>query len=141
MAKSGAENPQTTEVIPFGVDRRLRPPDRLGDSARRAFVEIVASHAASHFKPSDLTVLCRYAELVALAERSACELERDGVVLADGSLSKWFAVHSAVTKQIGVLAGRLRIGPSSRQHAQSKKQVAPMSFYDRMKLEKDWDKV
>jgi phage terminase small subunit len=141
MAKSGPETPQTAEVVSFGVDRRLRAPDSLGDSARRAFIEIVASHAASHFKPSDLTVLCRYAELVALAERSACELERDGVVLADGSLSKWFTVHSTVTKQIGVLAGRLRIGPSSRQHQQSRKTVQPMSFYDRMKLDKDWDKV
>ena len=141
MAKVGSENPQVTEVIPFGVDRRLRPPDSLGDAARRAFNQIVADHAASHFKPGDLPVLCRFAELVALAERSSFELDRDGVVLPDGSLSKWFQVHGTVTKQIAVLAGRLRIGPSSRQHAQSKKTIQPMSYYDKMRLEKDWDKV
>jgi hypothetical protein len=127
--------------MPFGVDRRLRPPDSLGDDARRAFTEIVGTHAATHFRPGDLPVLCRFAELVALAERASFELERDGVVLPDGSLSKWFTVHSTAVKQIGVLAGRLRIGPSARQHQQSKKTIQPMSFYDRMKLEKNWDKA
>jgi phage terminase small subunit len=141
MVKTGRENPQSMEITPlFGADRRLRPPDSLPDDAQRVFSEVVSSHASGHFKASDLSVLGRYCELVALAERSACELARDGVVLPDGSLSKWFQVHSTVTKQITILAGRLRIGPSSRTRQQSKKQVEPMSYYDRMKLKPGWDK-
>ena len=141
MAKSGAEKYQTTEVVPlFGADRRLRPPDSLPDDARRAFIDLVGSLPAGHFKLSDLSVVCRYCELVALAERAAFELSREGVVLPDGKLSAWFTVHSTTTRQLGVLAGRLRIGPSSRQRQQGKKTVPEMSFYDRMELEPEkWD--
>jgi hypothetical protein len=138
VAKSGPENPQTSEVIPFGVNRRLRPPDSLGDSARHAFIEVVSSHPAAHFKPGDLSVLCRYAELVALAERAAFELDGGGVVLPDGKLSAWFSVHASTTKQIGVLAARLKIGPSSREKRQSKKDAAPVSVYDQLRMRKDF---
>jgi phage terminase small subunit len=130
---------QSAEILPYGTDRRLRPPDSLPDAARRAFVEVVSSHTAGHFKPGDLTVLCRYCELVALAEQAAFELARDGVVLADGKPSPWFSVHASTTKQIGVLAARLKISPSTRERRQSKKEAAPVSFYDRMRMQKDWD--
>jgi hypothetical protein len=141
LAKFGSENPQTSEIIPLGVDRRLRPPDSLGDGARRTFIDIVSAHPAAHFKPGDSSVLCRYCELVALAERAAFELARNDVVLPDGKLSAWFSVHASTTKQIGVLAARLKIGPSSRQRQQSKKEIAPVSYYDRMRAMKDWDKL
>jgi phage terminase small subunit len=127
-------NYQTAEITHFGVDRRLRAPDRLGDGAKRAFVQIISDHAASHFRPGDLPVLCRFCELISLAERSACELERDGVVLPDGSLSKWFTVHSTVTKQIGALAARLRIGPSSRTRQAPKREPATLSYYQMQDL-------
>jgi hypothetical protein len=114
------------------------PPESLGDNARRIFIDIVSAHPAAQFKPGDLTVLCRYCELVALAERAAFELERDGVVLPDCTLSKWFAVHASTTKQIGVLAARLKIGPSSREKRQSKKDAAPVSVYDQLRMRKDF---
>jgi hypothetical protein len=41
---------QTAEVLPYGTDRRLRPPESLPDAARRAFVEVVSSHTAGHFR-------------------------------------------------------------------------------------------
>jgi hypothetical protein len=105
---------------------------------KRAFVEVVSTHTAGHFRPGDLTVLCRYCELVALAERAAFELARDGVVLPDGTLSKWFSVHASTVKQIGVLAARLKIGPSTRAKQQSKKTPASVSVYDQMRARKDW---
>jgi hypothetical protein len=123
---------QTAEIIPYGTERRLP------DDAKRAFVEVVSTHTATHFKPSDLTVLCRYCELVVLAERAAFELSRNGVVLPDGTLSKWFGVHASTTKQIGVLAARLKIGPSTREKRQSKKTPAPVSVYDQIRNRKDW---
>jgi hypothetical protein len=52
MAKSGP-NYQTTEVVPYGERRYLRPPDTLTDAQRRAFVDLVASLPAFHFKPSE----------------------------------------------------------------------------------------
>jgi phage terminase small subunit len=129
---------QSAEVIPYGTERRLRPPDSLPDDAKRAFVEVVSTHTAGHFRPGDLTALCRYCELVALAENAAFELARAGVVQPDGTLSKWFAVHASTTKQIGVLAARLKIGPSTRAKQQSKKTPAHVSVYDQIRDRKDW---
>src|SRR6266511_6202090 len=130
--KNGRSAYQTAEIIPYGTERRLP------DDAKRTFVEVVSTHTATHFKPSDLTVLCRYCELVVLAERAAFELSRNGVVLPDGTLSKWFGVHASTTKQIGVLAARLKIGPSTREKRQSKKTPAPVSVYDQIRNRKDW---
>jgi hypothetical protein len=56
MARTGP-NYQTTEVIPYGERRYLRPPDTLSDAQRRCFVDLVASLPAFHFKPSDLSLL------------------------------------------------------------------------------------
>jgi len=65
MASRGADNYQTSELVPYGTDRRLRPPDTLGDSARRIFVDLVASLPSGHFKAGDISLLCRYCEAAA----------------------------------------------------------------------------
>ena len=140
MAKSGP-NYQTTEVIPYGERRYLRPPDTLTDAQRRCFVDLVASLPAFHFKPSDLALLCRYAEAAAAAERAAFEMEQPGgMVTDDGKVSPWFHVHQQATKTLNALALRLRLGPQSRALKQSKREPAPVSVYDRMRLDPNWDK-
>jgi hypothetical protein len=143
MAKSGPENPQTREVIPFaGGDRRLRPPDSLPDAARRSFANVVSSHPAAHFKAGDAELVCRYAEAAAAAEEAAFQMAQpNGMVTTDGKVSAWFAIHQQATKTLSMLALRLRIGPQNRVLKQSKKEAASVSYYDRMRLEKDWDKV
>jgi hypothetical protein len=138
MAKSGA-NYQTTEVVPYGERRYLRPPDTLSDAQRRCFVDLVASLPAFHFKPADLSLLCRWAEASAAAERAAFEMEQPGgMVTADGKLSPWFTIHASATKTLNGLALRLRLGPQSRASKQSKKEPAPVSVYDRLRMQKDW---
>ncbi len=143
MAKSGPENPQTREVIPFtGADRRLRPPESLPDAARRSFTNVVASHPASHFKAGDAELLCRYAEAAAAAEEAAFQMAQPGgMVDEDGKVTAWFSIHQQATKTLNMLALRLRIGPQSRVLKQSKKDPASLSYYDRMRQEKDWDKL
>jgi phage terminase small subunit len=142
MVKSGPENPQTTEVVPFfGAERRLRPPDSLPDAARRAFINVVSSHPASHFKAGDLELVCRYAEAAAVAEEAAFQMAQPGgMVTVDGKLSPWVGIHQSMTKSLNALALRLRLGPQSRAFKQSKKAPAPVSAYDRMRMEADWDK-
>jgi hypothetical protein len=88
------------------MDRRLRPPDSLPDDARRAFVDLIGSLPAAHFKAGDLPLVCRWCELVALAERAAFEC----TVTPDGKLSPWFTVHQSTTKSLNALALRLRLG-------------------------------
>jgi hypothetical protein len=130
---------------------RYRPANKLRTSRPRnslrqepsfnAFVNVVSTHAASHFKPGDLELLCRYAEAAAAAEEAAFQMAQPGgMVTTDGKVSPWFAIHQQATKTLNALALRLRIGPQSRARTQSKKEPAPMSYYDRMRMQRDWDK-
>jgi phage terminase small subunit len=135
MAKSGPDNPQTTEVIPFGVDRRLRPPESLPDAARRVFVNVVASHPASHFRTGDIELVARYSEAAAAAEEAAFQMSQPGgMVTSDGKVSPWVSIHQSMTKCVNALALRLRIGPQSRALKQSKKEPATLNYYGRARL-------
>jgi hypothetical protein len=140
MSKS-QPNYQTVDVIPFGADRRLKPPDSLSDAARRAFVDLTTSVPSNHFKASDVALVCRWAEMTALAERCAFEMEQPGgLVTVDGKSSAWVTTHANATKILALLALRLRLGPQSRALKAPKKDVGPISYYDRQRAQKDWDK-
>jgi hypothetical protein len=89
--------------------------------------------------PADLPLVCRWCELVALAERAAFELAQC-TVTPDGKLSPWFTVHASTTKSLNALALRLRLGPQSRALKQSKKEPATLSAYDEMRMQRNWDK-
>ena len=56
--------------------RPVEPPDHLSADEQQRFVDIVANCAATHFRPSDTTLLCRFVEADALAERAAKELRK-----------------------------------------------------------------
>jgi hypothetical protein len=43
-----------------------------------------------------------------------------------------------MTKQLNILALRLRLGPQSRALKQSKKEPARVSVYDRLRMQKEW---
>jgi phage terminase small subunit len=138
MAKSGLENPQTSEMVPFfGAERRLRPPETLPDAARRAFIDLVASLPANHFRTSDASLVCTYAELCALRERAAFELERCAVT-PNGKPSAWLSVYMQSVKSLTALAPKLRLGPQARQKV-TKKVPAQLNAYDSMRMEEDWD--
>jgi phage terminase small subunit len=138
MAKTGP-NYQATEVVPFGADRRLRPPDSLPAAAQRAFADLVTSLPAGHFKQGDISLLCRYAEAVAAAEQAAFEMAQPGgMVTSDGKVSPWVSIHQSMTKMLNALALRLRIGPQNRALKQSKKDPATVSVYDRLRMQRDW---
>jgi hypothetical protein len=135
MPGTGRKPYETIDVVaPFGGGR-LQPPDRLSDDARRCFADLIGSMASGHFKASDLPLICRWAETAAIAERAAVALERpDTLVTPDGRVSPWFTVHQACTKTLSGLALRLRLGPQSRMRIQSKKHVAPLSYYEQQDL-------
>ena len=111
----------SVDVIPFGTGSRLRPPASLSDAERRAFVDVIVATPPDQFRPSDLPLLTRYCELVALADRAAAEL-RDGYpVTTDGKINPWFSIHQQATKAISGLCLRLRLSPQSRMRRASKK--------------------
>jgi phage terminase small subunit len=129
-------------VVSLDARRRPDPPDHLPDAARRCFVSIVESAPAGHFRPSDLDLLCRYAEATAAAERAAFEMSQPaGLVTEDGKVSPWWTVHQGATKTLSGLALRLRLGPQARALKQSKRDAPSPSAYDLMRAERDWDKA
>jgi hypothetical protein len=103
---------------------RLRPPATLSPGARREFVRIVAAERATHFRPSDLALLCQYAEAAALAERAVRELRR-----ADAKGS-WLTRWEKATRVMVALSLRLRISPQARQ-PNNPKRPERLSYYER----------
>jgi hypothetical protein len=74
---------------------RLSPPADLNASEREVFLNVVATTAADHFRPSDLPLLSAYARAV-VREREASEhLATQGVVSIDNKLSAWAAVQAS----------------------------------------------
>jgi phage terminase small subunit len=138
---SGRKPYATTDLVPFGVPaNRLRPPDALPDAAKRHFTQLVVAMPVGHFRPGDLSYLCRWAALSALAEQAEFEMSQpNGIVAPDGKLSAWVTAHATAVKNLNALALRLRLTPQSRQAKVSKKGTTAASFYDEMRLKPEWD--
>jgi phage terminase small subunit len=100
-----------------GSPVRLQPPDHLSVDEQRRFADIVAACDARHFRPSDATLLSRYVEADALAERAAKELRKHPVV--GGKPSAWLAVQEKNVRALVSLAMRLRLSPQSRIDAKA----------------------
>ena len=136
MAGTGRKPFETTDVVPFGAgNERLRPPPSLREPEKQAFLDLVTTTDPKQFRPSDLPLLCRWAELTVMAEQAAGELQAGGMVTADGRVSPWFTIHQQATKGLTGLALRLRLGPQSRTPKAPKTKPAAVSYYDRMTLE------
>src|SRR5262245_33950743 len=87
---------ETTDIAPFGVESgRLRPPGHLGEQQKRAFLDLVTTCPRSQFVAADIPLLCRWAELIVMAEKAVLEMQREGMVV-DGQhgpkVSPWFAI-------------------------------------------------
>jgi phage terminase small subunit len=124
VRQRGRKSAVSLEVINVdGSPDRLQPPDHLSADERQRFVDIVASCDARHFRPSDATLLCRFVEADALAERAAKELRKHPVV--DGKASAWLAVQEKSVRALVSLSVRLRLGPMSRIDAKSTGRYEP----------------
>src|SRR6516164_8003109 len=72
MAGTGRKPYATVDITPFDVPvERLQPPPHLGPAATRVFRDLVARVPAGQFKPSDISLVCRWAEWTAVADRAA----------------------------------------------------------------------
>ena len=118
MKQRGRKSAVSLETINVdGSPDRVQPPEHLSTDERRRFVEIVSSCDARHFRPSDSTLLCRFVEADALAERAAKELRKHPVV--DGKASPWLMVQEKSVRALVSLSVRLRLGPMSRIDAKA----------------------
>jgi len=136
MTGTGRKPYETTDVAPLGLaNRHLRPPTSLGEPEKRAFLDLVTTTPAGQFQPSDLPLLCRWAELTVMCEQARGELAAQGMVTSNGKVSPWFSIHAQATKGLSGLALRLRLGPQSRASKAPKKIAGPVSYFERMELE------
>jgi hypothetical protein len=138
--RTGRKPYESTELTPFGAGRaRLRPPDSLGELQRRAFLDLVCSVPISQFRRSDVPLLCRWSELVVLAEQAAFEMQTGGLVTSEGKVSPWFIIHRDTCKELRALSQRLQIGPRGRTPKAPKTKAGAVSYYETMHLEGDLD--
>jgi phage terminase small subunit len=144
MAKTGRKPYETYDVTAYGSVPRLRPPESLGEQERAVFLDLVTSTDPRQFRESDLPLLCRYAELVVLAEQAAGELAADGVVIADSKgtriISPWFQVHASAVRSLAMVATRLKLSPSARAPKAPKTTPRPVSYYEIAALEVSRDR-
>jgi phage terminase small subunit len=139
MGGTGRKPYSTVDIFPFDQPvERLKPPDHLGPAATRIFRDLVARVPAGQFKPSDLSLVCRWCEWTAIADRAAAEMATNDLVTPDGRPSPWIAIAERASKQLVALSLRLRLGPQSRV-SKAPKTEAPgqQSYYERMVAEED----
>jgi hypothetical protein len=140
MAATGRQPYTVTDVTPYGSGSgRLRPPATLGEPERQAFLDLVTTTPAGQFQPSDLPLLCRWAELTVMCGQARGELAVSGMVVTDdkgkASVSPWFSIYAQAVKALSGLALRLRLGPQSRAFKAPKKTAGRVSYFERMELE------
>ena len=120
MKQRGRKSAASLEVINVdGSPDRLQPPDHLSADERQRFTEIVFNCDARHFRPSDTTLLCRFVEADALAEKAAAELRKHGAVSKDGKPNGWLVVQEKRVRALVSLSMRLRLSPQSRIDAKA----------------------
>jgi hypothetical protein len=135
MPHTGRQSYATIDVTPFGPEGRPRPPKSLGELEKRAFLDLISKVPAGQFRASDISLICRWAEVTVMAEQAAGELAAGGMVTADGKVSPWFAIHERCTKSLVALALRLRLSPQARADKAPKTLPGPVSYYDLKQLE------
>jgi len=118
-----------------GASSRLTPPSSLSDRERTIFASVVAS--VDHLRASDVPLLCRYVETVALSDHAA---ERLQVNVMKGRPSHWLATQERLVKLLIVLARQLRLSPLSRSSSDPKTLARSgnghaVSAYELMRLE------
>jgi phage terminase small subunit len=137
MAKTGCKPCETSDTVAYmgSESRRLRPPASLGERERAVFLDLVTSTDPRQFRNSDAALLCRWNELVVMAETAAEHLRTEGMLTDKGTPSPWLKIHEQATKGMAIMALRLRISPQARAPKAPKTVPAPTSYYDRMEQE------
>ena len=92
---------------------RLQPPSDMDDASSAVFRRLTASNRPSHFTHADIELLRAFAEAAVLATQAYKELRAAGPVIA-GRPSPWLTVQEKSVRALGVLAPKLRLGPSAR---------------------------
>jgi phage terminase small subunit len=118
MKKRGRQSAAELDSIRVdGSPDPLQPPDYMGPNERQRFCEIIANCDTRHFRPSDLPLLVRYVEAIALGDQAAEQLRLGAVI--DGRPSPWIVIQEKAVRAMVALSMRLRLSPQSRMDAKA----------------------
>jgi phage terminase small subunit len=95
-----------------------RPRDDIPPAVRRIFLDLVATVAADHWRPSDEPLVEQYAQAILLSREAYDELAKNGAVI-DGKPSPWLVVLEKAHRSTVALSARLRLAPQARADARS----------------------
>ena len=97
MGGTGRKPFTTIDISPFDMPvERLQPPPHLGPAATRIFRDLVARVPAGQFKPSDLSLVCRWCEWTAIADRAGAEMATSDLVTRTASRRLGLRLPSAL---------------------------------------------
>jgi phage terminase small subunit len=139
--RSNAAASTPLPVIDAGSSR-LAPPRNLNRDEQQIFRSVVASMPPSHFLRSDIVLLIRYCQDIALASITAEHLKKEGCVDKNGRLSPHLRALEKLDRSIIALSGKLRLAPSARYDARAadrNSRTPEPSYYDLMKSGFDFD--
>jgi hypothetical protein len=135
MGKTGAKSAAEMATRPVYVRplERLQPPADLSEDGRQLFLDLVLGCEPTHFRASDMPLLCAYVRAVEMERTASMHLEREGHVI-DGKPSAWLNVYAQASKAMSAWSHRLRLSPQGRSPTNAKR-PAQTSYYDRARLE------
>ena len=120
-------------VLAYGYGReRLPPPADLDGEARKVWLDLVSAAQPEHFQAIDAPLLALFCNMIVQAERATVEIGKD-MAAASPSL---LAAQAQAAKAVHDLSMRLRVSPQARSGHVTKRrrETAPTSYYDRMRL-------
>jgi hypothetical protein len=106
----------------------------MSEPARKLFVDLVLGSKAEHFQITDAALLVRYCEAHASAERAEAAIAREPLI--EGKASPWWGILGQANKTVQGLSMRLRLSPQARAPNNPTRPERPISYYDRMALER-----
>ena len=102
-------------VATVAVDGRplaLRPPPSLSDAERLVFVNTVTAVKPGHLQPSDMPLIVRYVQTVAMGDVAAKKLAAD--IRGGRPSPHWLSTVERLQKLLIPLCRQLKLSPLSR---------------------------
>jgi hypothetical protein len=120
-----------------GTRQLILPPPDLNALEKQEFIAVVTGSPANHFLPADIATIAAYSRAVVAERRAAGELDAAPVVSGPNGdrASPWLPVWMGALRACTTLARRLNINPAGRIALKPTEPEAPLSYYQRQKLE------
>ena len=125
--KSAASN-----LVVISNPELVRPPKPTkgaSSAVKEVFDEIVRSRPATHFQDTDSHQIQSYCEGIIFARKLAEQIDKQGMILKDGSPHPAYTLWLKTIPRLNQLARALRLAPSARIDARSPRVVNQQPYH------------